>query len=246
MKLSIVIPAYNEEKYLGTCLEFVLREIKRLHAGNGIEVIVVNNASADKTGQIARSFAGVCVVDEPKKGLSQARQTGFAACSGQFVANIDADTRLPKGWIKKVLAEIEKDENLVALSGPYTYYDLPMISSVFVSLWYRIGQLTHFLNQSVFKKGAMLQGGNFILRKSALDQIGGFDVSINFWGEDTDIARRISAVGRVKFTFSLPMPTSARRFKKEGFISVGLKYLINYIWILIFKKPFTKEYTALQ
>ena len=246
MKLSIVIPAYNEEKYVGQCLRSVFGEIQTSAAKQEVEVIVVNNASVDKTGEIARSFAGVTVVDEPKKGLPQARQAGFAASSGELIANIDADTKLPAHWIEKVLREFEADDSLVALSGPYIYYDLSKMASTAVSLWYRVGQITHLVNQFIFKKGAMLQGGNFIVRKSALEQIGGFDVSIDFWGEDTDIARRISAVGKVKFTFNLPMYTSARRFKKDGLAVAGWKYFINYFWIIFFKKPFTKEYENIQ
>jgi cellulose synthase/poly-beta-1,6-N-acetylglucosamine synthase-like glycosyltransferase len=162
-----------------------------------------------------------------------------------LVANIDADTKLPKGWLEKVQNEFANDENLVAISGPYVYYDLPKISSAVVEFWYRVGYITNYVNQ-IFKKGAMLQGGNFVLRRSALEKIGGFDTSIDFFGEDTDIARRISAVGRVKFTFTLKMPTSARRFKKDGLVLAGWKYFINYLWILFFKKPFTKEYESVQ
>ena len=97
MKISFVIPAYNEEGYLGECLASVRRELAR--GRYDAEVIVVNNASTDKTAEIARSFPGVIVVDEPKKGLSQARHSGFAASSGDLIANVDADTILPKGWL---------------------------------------------------------------------------------------------------------------------------------------------------
>ena len=77
MKLAFVIPAYNEEVLIGKCLESVVAEIKR--SGADADVIVVNNASKDRTGEIARSFEGVRVVDEPNKGLVNARHAGFAA-----------------------------------------------------------------------------------------------------------------------------------------------------------------------
>ena len=80
MKLSFVIPAYNEEAYLPKCLEAVLVEKKR--GKYDIEVIVVNNASTDSTRQVALSYPGVIVVDEPQKGLSAARQAGFLAATG--------------------------------------------------------------------------------------------------------------------------------------------------------------------
>ncbi len=77
MRLSFVIPAYNEEAYLPACLESVLAQTKEL--GDAVEIIVVNNASSDRTREVALGYPGVRVVDEPQKGLTFARQAGFAA-----------------------------------------------------------------------------------------------------------------------------------------------------------------------
>lgn len=134
MRLSIVIPAYNEEGYLGKCLESIERQLD--DKDYDVEVIVVNNASTDNTNDIASSFSDVIVVDEPRKGLVQARHAGLAASSGELVANVDADTILPKGWLKKVMSEFDKNEELVALSGPYIYYDLPLYERILVRLFY--------------------------------------------------------------------------------------------------------------
>jgi hypothetical protein len=70
----------------------------------------------------------------------------------------------------------------------------------------------------------MVQGGNFVLRRDALKKIGGFNTAIAFYGEDTDIARRMSQVGSVKFTFGLKMYTSARRLKHEGIFTMAGRY----------------------
>ena len=101
MKLSFIVPAYNEEDLIGKCLESILKQAaSRL---GDIEIIVVNNASTDKTREIALSFPGVIVVDEPQKGIVHARHAGFLASSGDLIANIDADTMLTPGWINKIL-----------------------------------------------------------------------------------------------------------------------------------------------
>jgi len=240
MKLSFVIPAYNEEDLIGECLNSVLKQT--VNRPGEIEIIVVNNASTDGTRKVASSFPGVVVVDEPKKGLVNARHAGFLASRGDLIANIDADTILTPGWIDKVLEEFSKNQNLVALSGPYIYYDLSKIQNFFIKVYYFIGYLSYIINHFVLHIGAILQGGNFIVKRAALEKIGGFDNSIIFYGEDTDIARRIQKVGRVKFTFKLPMYTSGRRLKKEGVLTMALRYPINYIWVTIFKRPFTKDY----
>jgi len=239
MKLSFVIPAYNEEAYLANCLASILKEIKG--GGHDVEIIVVNNASTDRTKEIALSYSPVMVVDELRKGIVRARQAGYEAATGDLIANVDADNIIPAGWLSKVFDEFTKNDNLVGLSGPLIYYDLPWLINLQVKLFYFLGYLTYLLNHFVLKKGGMLQGGNFILRKSALAKIGGFDTTIDFYGEDTDIARRLQHAGRVKFTFELPMCSSGRRMAREGMFLTGFRYAMNYLWVIFFKKPFTTE-----
>lgn len=121
MKLSIVIPAYNEEKNIDECLECVQKEI---HGSTDIEVIVVNNASTDSTRERVLAHPGVILVDEPQKGIVHARAAGYAKSTGALIANIDADSRMPEGWIQYVRHAFW-DTDLMALSGPYIYYDAP-------------------------------------------------------------------------------------------------------------------------
>jgi cellulose synthase/poly-beta-1,6-N-acetylglucosamine synthase-like glycosyltransferase len=92
----------------------------------------------------------------------------------------------------------------------------------------------------------MLQGGNFIVRRDAMEKIGGFDTRIAFYGEDTDIAKRIFAAGQVKWTFTLPMHTSGRRLRAEGIITMGLRYAINHLWQILFSKTFTTTYRDIR
>lgn len=241
MKLSIVIAAYNEEAYVGKCLEAVLKQKNELK-NRDIEVIVVNNASTDRTKEVASSYDGVRVVDEFNKGLVRARQAGYVASAGDVIANLDSDGWLTDGWIEKVFAEFEKDKKLVGLSGPYVYPEMSWFFNLVVKLWYGIGLIFHYFNQYVLKKGAMMQGGNFVVKRSAMEKIGGFDTKIEFYGEDTDIACRIQKVGKVKFTYGLPMFTSSRRFKGDGILKTGFNYGINHIWPIIFGRPFSLSY----
>ncbi|MBI3634077.1 MAG: hypothetical protein HY228_00480 [Candidatus Yonathbacteria bacterium] len=66
------------------------------------------------------------------------------------------------------------------------------------------------------------------------------------YGEDTDIAKRIFKVGKVKWTFNLPIYTTGRRLQEEGIITMGIKYVVNYIWPILFSKPFTREYKDIR
>jgi glycosyltransferase involved in cell wall biosynthesis len=248
MRLSFVIPAYNEEAYLPACLESILDQTR--HLAGDVEIIVVNNASSDRTREVALAYTGVTLVDEPRKGLTYARQAGFAASSGELIANVDSDSRLTPGWVQAVLDTFEADElsdrSLVALSGPLVYYDLSRSQRLSVSLFYGLAFMVYIVNRYVLRAGSMVQGGNFVLRREALASIGGFNLDIPFYGEDTDIARRLNSVGRVEFTFRLKMFSSARRLKQEGMFTIAARYTMNYLWTIFCERPFTEEYLDIR
>ncbi len=235
-KISLVIPAYNEEKYIGECLQSAQK-----HAANFCEIIVINNASTDRTAEVAKSFPGVRVVDEPRKGLTKARQRGLTEASGDIIAFIDADTKMPEKWIKKIKHLFEKDAETVCVSGPYIYYDMHVLGRAFVwAYWIFLARIAYLFTRY------MAVGGNFAAKKSALETAGGFDPNISFYGEDTDIARRLHQIGKVKFKQNLYMYTSARRFRGEGLIVAGTHYIINFLSIVFTKKSATADYKDIR
>ncbi len=244
MRISFVVPAYNEEAYLGRCLASIVAQTAS--APDTFEIIVVNNASTDSTRDVALSFPRVHLVDEPRKGLTYARQAGFDASTGDYIANVDADSVLTPGWVDEVVRNFKQQPRLAALSGPVIYYDLTMRQRLLVRVYYFIAWSSYAINRYILRVGSMIQGGNFVLSRRALEQIGGFDTSIAFYGEDTDIARRISKVGPVLFTLKLKMYTSARRLNKEGVLRMAFRYSINYFWTTFFKRPYTQEYIDIR
>ncbi len=243
MKVAFVIPAYNEEALVGKCVESVLAEVKR--SGRDAEIVVVNNNSTDRTAEIARSY-GVRVVDETEKGLVAARDAGFRATTGELVANIDADTLVPEGWLDTVYSEFERHPKLVCLSGPYVYYDLSAWNQFLVAIFYGATTLIYWLNRFVMRVGSVVQGGNFVLKRDAWERAGGFNRDIKFYGEDTDVAVRLSKVGDVKFTHRLKMLTSGRRLAQEGVLRTGMTYALNFFWVTFAGKPVTREHTDIR
>jgi glycosyltransferase involved in cell wall biosynthesis len=253
MRISFVVPAYNEEAYLPACLESILEQTRMLapELAGQTEIIVVNNASTDGTRAVALSYPGVTVVDEPRKGLTFARQAGFAASTGDLVCHVDSDSRLTPGWLSQVLHTFAEPvatggRALAALSGPVVYYDLKPRQRLLVRVFYMTAWMTYAINRYVLRVGSMVQGGNFVTSRAALTQIGGFDTAISFYGEDTDIARRLNEVGEVRFTFALKMYSSARRLKSEGMLTMATRYAINYLWTTFFKRPFTDTYVDVR
>ncbi len=236
MKVSLVIPAHNEEKYINICLESIVKNGSELH-----EIIVVNNVSTDRTVEIADGFNRVKVVTEPKKGANKARQRGVQESSGDIIAFIDADTRMPENWVKKVITSFQKDEKLVCLSGPYVFYDVSSLTKVTIWLYWNI-----FARMAYLFTGYMAVGGNLIVRREALEKIGGFDTNINFYGDDTDTAKRLHKVGKVKFDQKLIMHTSARRLKGEGFFLTVYRYVINFLSEVFMGKVINNDYKDIR
>jgi glycosyltransferase involved in cell wall biosynthesis len=243
-ELAIVIPAYNEQKLIGDCLTAVVKEVKR--SGVAAEIVVVDNNSKDRTGEIARSFEGVRVVLETQKGLVHARHAGFEATTAPLVANIDGDTIMPEGWITKVMQAFRADNKLVALSGPYYYYDLSALQRFMVTLFYGAAYVLYLVSRFVIRRGSMVQGGNFVIGRDAWKSVGGFDRTIAFYGEDTDVAVRLSKVGKVRWTWALPMWTSGRRLAEEGIVRTGLDYTVNFFWVTFLGRPKTTEYSDIR
>ena len=248
MKISFVVPAYNEQILLPRSLSAIRDEISRtgLKLGQDAEIIVVNNASTDATRAVALAVEGVRVVDEPRKGLVQARWTGFENTTGALIANVDADTIIPPGWLAEVLCQFGHSEALVGLSGPYVYYGVPRKVNAVVACYYRLAWLAYVFNHYVLNVGSMLQGGNFVVKRAAMLKLGNPDLRFSFYGEDTDMANRLSKVGTVKFTFRLPAQSSGRRLVGEGVFTIGLRYTMNFIWATFRKKPFTEDWQDIR
>ncbi len=234
--ISLIICAYNEEKYIGECLDFA---IKNSH-GKFSEIIVIDNASTDDTKAVAEKRPGVRVVREEKKGLTHARQRGFLEAKGDILACIDSDTHMPEGWFERVEKEFEKDKNLAVLSGPYVYYDIPKFQQFLVRVYWLVAMPVYWL------VGYMVVGGNFAIKKEVLEKMNGYDTTIEFYGEDTNIARRAHEFGKVKFMLSHVMYTSGRRLAKQGIFSTFYQYLSNFFSEVFLHKPVTKGYKDLR
>ena len=229
MKISLIIPAYNEAPFIGACLDSIIAHSNgKLH-----EIIVVDNASTDDTAAIAAGKPGVRVVHEARPGTGNARQTGAEAATGDILAYIDADTLMPAGWVEHVERAFA-DERVVFLSGPYRYRDSKRFPLWFLDgMWQIAGPIAQLL------VGYVGNGGNTVVRRDALFKAGGIDRTIAFNGDDTDLARRMHSVGKTKWRNGFTIYTSARRFDEEG-LRLYATYFFNYWWIVLFHRPFTK------
>jgi glycosyltransferase involved in cell wall biosynthesis len=232
-RISVVVCAYNEERYVKACLHSVLAQSRQPD-----EVLVVNNASTDGTRRIAERIEGVEVIDEWRRGLVRAREAGRRHTTGDLLVYLDADSRLPLGWLEMVERAFRRRPGLVGLSGAFRFYDWDSWGRFLVWLYdSTVAPLTHGLVHHVLGIGAVFYGGAFCVRRQALDAIGGFDTTIEFHGEDTNLGRRLTAVGTVKLTSRRPVFTSARRYRACGKRAVFRLYIRNFCSELLRHRP---------
>jgi len=231
--ISVIVCAHNEARYLPGCLHSVLAQSRVAD-----ELLVINNASTDETPVVASQIPHVRVVDEPRKGLVVARETGRRHAVGEILIYLDADCRAPLTWIERIERRFRADPALIALSGPYRYYDWDWVGRSLIRAYdFTLAPATQLLVKHVLRIGTIFYGGNFAVRRDALDRIGGFDTSIEFHGEDTNVGRRLFAIGKVGLFHDCYLYTSARRYVAMGKGQVFRLYVRNFTSELLHHRP---------
>lgn len=203
--ISIIIPAHNEEKYIGKCLESISKASKLLQ--NQVEIIVVLNRCTDKTEEIAKSYNCI-TVNNDDKNLSKIRNTGVERASGEIIVTIDADTQMNEHMLTKVVQNLSSGKYI---GGGVTGKFERMSLGIFVSTMLLIGPL-------LFKYGA-ISVGIFWCYKEDFKSINGFNEAM-LMAEDADFAKRLKVWGKKKGkkygTIQNGMITSSRKFDKHG------------------------------
>src|SRR5258708_36715056 len=90
--------------------------------------------------------------------------------------------------------------------------------------------------------GYMVVGGNFIAAKWAIVEAGGFDKTIEFYGDDADLGRRLRLRRKCGFRTGFFIFASGRRFYAEGLVRTNAVYLLNFLWVFLFHKPFSSSH----
>ena len=178
-KVSVVIPAFNEEKYIGLCLESV-QDLN--YPSDLLEIIVIDNGSTDRTVEIASSF-GVQVYIWPQVRVGAVRNYGVSKSTGNVIAFLDGDCIPPKDWLVNALRFM--DENSVdVVGGTYLLRSNP---SWVESAWVISSQLED-------KKSTILVGGSIVIKRITFLDVGGFDESLNA-GEDSALGEALTKKG---------------------------------------------------
>lgn len=182
-KFSIVIPAFNEERYLSLCLESICQN--DFHKDD-IEIIVVDNGSTDRTKEIARSH-GAEVISDSVKNVAGLRNLGASKARGEIIAFVDADCMVSRDWLKG--ASLYFDEpGVVAWGSP----PLPPKQATWVQrTWFFVRQ-----NENPVQEVSWLGTANLFVRREAFALVKGFDETL-ITCEDTDLCYRLLKYGKI-------------------------------------------------
>lgn len=205
MNISVIIPAYNEEKYIQACLESLA-----LQTILPSELIVVNNNSLDKTEKIAKKM-GAIVIHETKQGMIYARNRGFDYATTDLIARCDADVVVPRDWIKKIKQNFE-NKDIDALSGPIIYHDSFLKSASILPSHIYLESL-----RAISKGNRYLLGPNMAIKKSVWLKVKKFvNLDDSKVHEDIDLSLNIiKAGGKIGYDSSLAVNVSSRRIKSK-------------------------------
>jgi glycosyltransferase involved in cell wall biosynthesis len=203
VKVSIIVPAFNEERLLPATLESIAAAARAFdEAGWAFELIVCDNNSTDRTAEIATA-AGARVVFEPINQISRARNAGAAVATGDWLMFVDADSHPSPELFADVVRAIERGDCMAGGSTVTTDSTL-LVARVTVAIWNRLSRSTRWL------------AGSFIFCDAEVFRtVGGFSERL-YAAEELDLSRRLKRLARreerrILVLHQHPLVTSARK-----------------------------------
>jgi glycosyltransferase involved in cell wall biosynthesis len=184
LKLSVIVPAYNEEKYIARCIASLRHaaDFYKRERGHDAEIVVVDNNSADRTGEVAREAGADTVVFEPVNNIGKARNSGAKAARGEFIAFCDADNQVTENLL--VLIHDHLTDPRVVGGGTWIEPERRNLKiSFFYFLWHLYVRLSR------------VGVGMMHCRKADFESIGGFDETI-YAAEDVQLAYDLRKFGK--------------------------------------------------
>ncbi len=198
-KISVVIPTYNEEDYIGKTLDALNAQTLKPY-----EIIVVDNNCVDKTVEIARA-RGARIVHEPAQGMTPARNAGFNAARGDIIARTDADTIVDKHWIENICrhmtAGAEAVTGPILMDAPLLQTNANAVQALLIMLRLVFGYSMWFGPNMAFTKA---------LWEKAKHHITIDDKAVH---EDIDLARAVNKYVVIAFMPDVRVTSSTRRMR---------------------------------
>jgi len=168
MKISLIVPAYNEELYIGQLLDSVLTQTRVPD-----EIIICNNLSTDNTVKIINKYQKslpIKIINESKKGIRFAVDTAWRHATGDLILRSDADCVLPLDWVSKYEKVFVANPNLAACGGGFRALDGNQFFKLIAPIVVQIDGII----LTLIKGHKVLFGANFAIRRDVLTKLNGY------------------------------------------------------------------------
>ncbi len=169
-EVSVVIPAYNEEKNIIQTLYSLCHNVST----RSVEIIVVNNNSSDNTEALVLA-TGVKCVRETKQGITAARNAGLAAAKGNYILNADADSIYPKDWMEEMVKPLVQDENIVSVYGRFSFIPIGSTGRFTYFFYEYFADFMRSLNKYLKDEAVNVYGFNSGFRRQQGLKVDGFN-----------------------------------------------------------------------
>ncbi|NVN97020.1 glycosyltransferase [Candidatus Nomurabacteria bacterium] len=237
--ISIIIPTLNEEKII----EKTLRTLKEFNGD--MEIIISDGKSKDKTVEIAKKYTDKVVVysGTKRQTIGKGRNDGAVVAQGEYLVFLDADVHIvnPNEFFEKAIKIFEDNKNIVAITTYIKVFkEFETISDKII--WWILNSSYILFNNIVAIGGA---SGEFqMIRKDAFLKVGGFNEFL-IGGEDHELFRRLTKIGKTHFAKNLTVYHTGRRGHKLGWPKfVGVLILASLP--VFIKKYFLKEWKEIR
>jgi glycosyltransferase involved in cell wall biosynthesis len=213
--ISVIVPAYNEARYLGNCLESLKNQ-----SVSGFELIVVDNNSVDDTVPIARAYTRT-VLTCHDQGISSARNFGADRAAGDVLCFVDADGIVSRRWVEKVLDAFTGTKEIDAVSGFNVFGNTTLPKAVLYNTYNIVVFSSLFIGNHI--GSPFVAGNNMAIRRRLFHKVGGFP---EFVSEDVRLSKQMRIYRpSVAFDPTMVITYSTRRFEKNGFFETLLLWI---------------------
>lgn len=212
MKISVVIPVYNEQKIIKRCLNSLMnQEVKP------DEIIVVDNNCTDNTIKIAKKFPRLKIINEKKQGITHARNTGFNIARGDILARCDADTIVPPNWIKRLKLDFSR-RKIAGVTTKFRLFDSDLVKDTLF-----ISDLYDYFSNLILNSPSFMGPAMAISKKSWLKVKNKICTDDSEVHEDLDLTIHILKYGKIFLDKSVVVSISSRRMRNNP-----LSYFVEY------------------
>ncbi|MBQ9764501.1 MAG: glycosyltransferase family 2 protein [Phascolarctobacterium sp.] len=201
--VSIVVPIFNDEKYIKECVESILRQSYK-----NIEVLLINDGSTDSSGEVCERLSKIdnriVVYHNDNKGLSYSRNFGINNCRGKYILPVDSDDYIYNTYVEKAVEVLEANDNIGIVYCKAEYFGERK------GLW----ELPDFTIGEMLVRNVIFATAMF--RKDDWERVGGYSLEMNKGLEDYDFWLSIIELSRE--VFRIPEVLFKYRIKKQSMI----------------------------